>query len=299
MHSENETGRLRSILGGHLTFLVLVTGALVALYLYLENTSSVILGGTAFTLVHLAAASGVLAVGGGLLRKLIRIMHPPAITPEQHQANLETEGATISWAFLYEILVKAVMLGRDQQLRESIVSLAAVRPGEKVLDLGCGTGKLAMTFKQSSDSSVTVHGIDAAPEMVARAKSQAAKKGLDIDFRHGLAESVDLPDESLDVVVSSFVVHHLTADLQTKAFAECYRLLKPGGRLLVIEFEPPRKILTRFLLRPLLGGGMLAIDTGKIAPQLQAAGFVSVETGSAGHVLATSFSGRKPAVTVR
>lgn len=96
-------------------------------------------------------------------------------------------------------------------------------------DVGCGTGTLAILAKTQAGASVELHGQDASPQMIARQK--AAQAGVNIDFRPALVEAIDAPDNSLDLVLSSLMVHHLPGDLKAKAFGEIYRVLKPGGRV--------------------------------------------------------------------
>lgn len=88
-----------------------------------------------------------------------------------HRDTGSTRGATIRWAFRYDLLLKALTLGRERAMREVMLERACVSAGERVLDVGCGTGTLAIAAKRRVGPAGAVRGIDAAAEMVARAKT--------------------------------------------------------------------------------------------------------------------------------
>jgi ubiquinone/menaquinone biosynthesis C-methylase UbiE len=150
----------------------------------------------------------------------------------------QTEGNLIRWAPYYDLAVNIATLGRARRLRQITVDQALIKSGDTVLDVGCGTGDLTLLAKiRAKDGSV--YGIDPAPEMIAVARKKAARKGLDIDFRVGVIESLPFPDASIDAVTSSLMMHHLPEDLKVRGLAEIYRVLKPGGRLLIADFMRP------------------------------------------------------------
>ena len=154
------------------------------------------------------------------------------------EASAQTQGRLIRWASYYDLAVNLTTLGQARRLRKETVAQAMIQPGDKVLDVGCGTGEVTLLAKIHAKQG-SVHGIDPAPEMIAVARRKAARKGLEIDFRVGVIESLPFPDTNVDVVTSSLMMHHLPENLKVRGIAEIYRVLKPGGRLLIADFLRP------------------------------------------------------------
>jgi len=151
----------------------------------------------------------------------------------------QTEGKLIRWAPYYDLAVIITTLGQARRLRKMTVDHALIKPGDSVLDVGCGTGEITLRAKMRAGNNGQVFGIDPAPEMITGARNKAARKRLDIDFRVGVIESLPFADASMDVVTSSLMMHHLPEDLKVHGLAEIYRVLKPGGRLLIADFMRP------------------------------------------------------------
>jgi ubiquinone/menaquinone biosynthesis C-methylase UbiE len=147
-----------------------------------------------------------------------------------------TKGLVLHKAFLYDLLLSFLSFGKESEMRERALSLARLSSGENVLDIGCGTGTLAITAKRQVGRNGYVCGIDASPEMLARASKKARKSGLQVDFRNALVESMPFRDGQFDVVLSTLMLHHLPGKLRKQCAAEVRRVLKPGGRLLAIDF---------------------------------------------------------------
>ena len=150
----------------------------------------------------------------------------------------QTEGRLIRWATHYDLAVNITTLGQARRLRKITVNQALVNPGDSVLDVGCGTGEVTLLAKSRAKAG-SVYGIDPAPEMIAVARKKAARKRLEIDFRVGVIEALPFSDSSMDVVTSSLMMHHLPENLKVRGLAEIYRILKPGGRLLIVDFLRP------------------------------------------------------------
>src|SRR6266508_2853016 len=158
----------------------------------------------------------------------------------------QTEGRLIRWAPYYDLAVNLTTLGHARLLRKLTVDNALIKPSDSVLDVGCGTGEVTLLAKTRAKNG-KVYGIDPAPEMITVARKKAARKGLDIDFRVGVIEALPFPDGSIEVVTSSLMMHHLPEDLKVRGIAEIYRVLKPGGRLLIADFMRPTGSLLNHL----------------------------------------------------
>jgi ubiquinone/menaquinone biosynthesis C-methylase UbiE len=147
----------------------------------------------------------------------------------------QTAGRVLHRARWYDLFGRVISFGRDKAIREKLIELAAPAPGEKVLDVGCGTGTLALALRLSVGTG-EVHGIDASPEMIEVAKEKAAKVGSDIDFQVALIEAIPFPAATFDLVTSSLMLHHLPDDLKRTGLAEIRRVLKPGGRFMAMDY---------------------------------------------------------------
>ena len=179
----------------------------------------------------------------------------------------------------YDLLVWLLTLGREGAFRERLLALARLQPGESVLDVGCGTGTLAIAAKRRVGPRGVVHGIDASPEMIARAARKARKAGIDVTFRTAIVEALPFPDRHFDVVLSTLMLHHLPRPAREQCAREMRRILKPGGRVLAVDFGAPaghRKGIIGHLHRR----GHLALDT--VIELLSNSGLAVVESGQVG-----------------
>jgi ubiquinone/menaquinone biosynthesis C-methylase UbiE len=205
--------------------------------------------------------------------------------------NPQKFGLILHAAASYDLFVRLVTLGRERNFRDRLVDLAGLRPGDRVLDVGCGTGSLAIVAQRRVGLAGGVFGIDASPEMIARAERKARKAGAVIDFREAAAQKLPFPDAHFDAVLSTVMFHHLSRTGRQECAAEMRRVLKPGGRALVVDFAASARrggLLGHIHQRP----GHVSHDD--MVAVLSQAGLNCVESGAVG-VLGLHFALAAPA----
>jgi ubiquinone/menaquinone biosynthesis C-methylase UbiE len=166
-----------------------------------------------------------------------------------------------------------VFRGQVWELRQRTANLARIQPGRQVLDVGCGTGTLAIEVARRVGSAGTVCGIDPGTEQIARARSKAARRHLPIDFQIGVIEHLPFPDQTFDVVLSTLMMHHLPNSVKSQGLAEIARVLKPGGCLVIADFK--RKQERQSKAKRFHAGGS---SIGDLAALVSDAGFQDLET---------------------
>ena len=192
----------------------------------------------------------------------------------------QTTGLVLHSPVLYDLTVWFAMFGKERAFREKLLQLARVESGECVLDVGCGTGTLAIAAKRRVGQGGTVHGVDASQEMLGRAAIKASKAGAEVFFHNAIAEALPFPNAKFDIVLSTVMLHHLPQKPRLLAAREIRRVLKPGGRVLAVDFEgfsaQKRTFLSHFH-RP---HGHVSVRD--IVTLLSEAGLKIVESGSVG-----------------
>ena len=148
---------------------------------------------------------------------------------------LQTQGQVIQWPVFYELILWGITRGKERAFRQFIVEQAGLRPGEAVLDVGCGVGTQALVAREVVGETGRVAGIEPSLKMVNHAQRKAARRGLPVDIQQGVIERLAYPDQSFDVLLCVIVMHHMPDDTKLQGMKEMARVLKPGGRLLVVD----------------------------------------------------------------
>lgn len=167
----------------------------------------------------------------------------------------------------------------EPALRGALVRQVGLQPGQRLLDLGCGTGTLLLMLKGDCPHAACA-GLDADPTMLRLARDKVGAAGFDIELREGMADAPPWPPASFDVIVSSLVFHHLPTPGKRRAFAAAFTLLAPGGQLHVMDWDAPhtpRMRVAAFGLRLFDGFATTADNVrGRLPAMMAAAGFVDV-----------------------
>ncbi len=150
---------------------------------------------------------------------------------------------------LYDPLLRWVV--REETFKRRIIEQAHIRPGYRVLDLGCGTATLTILIKQAQPGSDVI-GIDGDTKVLDIGRAKAARAGVNITLDHGMAFQLPYPDGSFDRVLSSLMFHHLTTEDKRRTLSEVMRVLRPGGELHVFDFGKPHNMYTRLISRLIL-----------------------------------------------
>jgi len=129
--------------------------------------------------------------------------------------------------------------GFGERFRGRIVDEASLKPGDSVLDCGCGTGTLAVVAKRLVGPNGRVEGIDISRDQLAIARKKAEAEGLDIGFQEASVDDLPFSDDSFDAIFSTLMLHHVPEEVKRGAFREMRRVLRPGGQAVIADFGPP------------------------------------------------------------
>jgi len=244
---------------------------------YTDRSSNIRVGLTQYMMyrklgVHMASlgsAAHELTAGRRLM---------PSLVHRSSEVSAHTRGHALGAPRLYEIMAEVAFFGRRRAAFQALIAAVGVRRGQRVLDVGCGTGYFARLLAEPVGSTGRVVGIDPSQEMI-RYATRTAGAARNCQFQVGTTEALAFPAEHFDVVVSRLVMHHLPDDLRVPALREMQRVLRPGGKLLIAEARAPSHGLVLCALSRIHGFDRMARMVPHLEPLALQAGFDEVRAG--------------------
>lgn len=177
---------------------------------------------------------------------------------------------------LYDLLLFILTGGRDHAYRKDVLDLAGIVPGHDILDVGCGTGTQAIETVRRTGPSGSVVGVDVSPNMLAAAQRKARRHGLSITFQQADAAALPFDDSRFDVVTITTVLHMVPPSRHQQCLREASRVLRCGGRLLLIDYAGALEDRRNFVSKL---GPHRHFDLYGLRDSLSEVGFEQIDTG--------------------
>ncbi|MGW1739025.1 class I SAM-dependent methyltransferase [Nocardia sp. NPDC001965] len=187
-------------------------------------------------------------------------------------------GLVIEGMRRYNLFTAVWFLGRHGRLLTELARVSGASPGDDAVDIGCGPGKLVRALGSRVGSRGSVVGID--PSAVAVDYNHRRDDRPNHRYIQAPAQDLPLPDASVDVVTCTFVMHHIPEEHRAAAISEMWRVLRPGGRVLLADTRPTpwlRFLFGRSAGHRSDGDPFDTIDIRRYAPWLRSVGFVDVD----------------------
>jgi demethylmenaquinone methyltransferase/2-methoxy-6-polyprenyl-1,4-benzoquinol methylase len=134
----------------------------------------------------------------------------------------------------------AVLFGMGPEFYRAAVAGIALGAGMKALDLGCGPGALSYALAGNADPLAEIHGVDISDDQLNYARAHAGPFACRLEFHHASMDELPFPDASFDLVVTSMALHETPPAVRRQAIAETARVLKHGGRFVLVDWSRPR-----------------------------------------------------------
>ena len=172
---------------------------------------------------------------------------------------------------------------REDTFKQALIRQANLQNGQKILDLGCGTGTLCLKIKKQFPEA-EVFALDADEKILRMARKKAAKEKVEIAFEQGFSDHLPFADASFERVVSTLFFHHLANQSKRQTLREALRILKPDGELHIADFGAPRNALERLFSHSVQA--LDAVETtkdnleGQLPLLMSEDGFSEVERGT-------------------
>ncbi len=158
--------------------------------------------------------------------------------------SVPTRGRTLDYAApVYDLLEPLCLLNKQAEFDNTLIAALDPQPSHTILDVGCGTGLLCQKISRILDplQGGCITGIDAAGKMIAAAREK--RGSAHCRFEAMAAEHLEFADASFDAVISSLFYHHVPLDLKKQSLSEAFRVLKPGGTLVIADMDTPTSFM--------------------------------------------------------
>ena len=209
-----------------------------------------------------------------------RFRHPGLIYPDYYsnQNFHGIEGGYLNGgaATTYDPITQYVLPPNETWVRQGLIDSIMGKP-RRILDLGCGTGSTTLMLKQAFPQAQVI-GLDLSPYMLVMADRKAKTMGLNVQWRHGKAEETGFPDASFELVTASLLFHETPPTATKSILRECFRLLVPGGEVLILDGNQKTLRQVDWLTEVFEEPYIKDYATGNLDAWMGAAGFEAVQT---------------------
>jgi ubiquinone/menaquinone biosynthesis C-methylase UbiE len=188
----------------------------------------------------------------------------------------QDSGGVITHPRAYEVFANAWFLGQRRRVFDRLVAASGAHRGERVLDVGCGTGYFSRRIAGAVSPDGTVVGIDPSEPMLAYATQHAP---ANCTFQVAGAEDLPFEDASFDLIVSSLAFHHIPTEQRGDAVREMFRVLRPRGMLLIADARPPELPILKTLISGAIGHAMAHDISRQLRELIVEAGFTITSSG--------------------
>jgi ubiquinone/menaquinone biosynthesis C-methylase UbiE len=185
-------------------------------------------------------------------------------------------------AITYDAVTAIASPPSERWLRQQLMATIQGQP-QQILDMGCGTGTATLMLKQAFPTAA-VTGLDLSPYMLVAAAEKARKGGVAIEWRHGLAEATGFAADRFDLVTASFLLHETPPEVSLSILKECFRLLKPGGQILILDGNQQRLRYAGWLIALFREPYSSVYAAGSVQAWMNAAGFHTSQTNAIGWI---------------
>ena len=185
-------------------------------------------------------------------------------------------------AITYDTVTAYASPPNETWIRKQLMTAIECQPS-RILDLGCGTGSATLMLKQAFEQAAVI-GLDLSPYMLVVADYKARQAGLNIQWQHGLAEETGLEAASFDLVTASFLLHETPPKISQLILQECFRLIKPGGQLIILDGNQKRLRRADWLIKIFKEPYSKVYAAGSVDDWMRAARFEAVQTEYVGWI---------------